>query len=154
MCETHLETGKTDNWRLDLKEFERGRVTDMPDDEPSRRFYKAQNDIIDTFVRSSSIRRRSAGHRPVRDDDDDEDGDQSGRTKCAVSLSFAANVALVAIKLIAAVMSGSLAVVASTVDSFLDILSGSIIFLAARAARKRDPCTSPLAPCARVACVV
>jgi cation diffusion facilitator family transporter len=57
----------------------------------------------------------------------------------AINLSFAANLALLAIKIAAAVASGSLAVVASLVDSVMDIVSGGVVFASARLAARRDP---------------
>jgi cation diffusion facilitator family transporter len=62
----------------------------------------------------------------------------------AVNVSFAANVCLFAIKLFAAISALSLAVIASTVDSFLDLLSGSIIYCAARLAAKPQPYRYPV----------
>ncbi len=41
--------------------------------------------------------------------------------------SFAANVCLCIAKIYAAIVSGSLAIIASAVDSVLDLLSGSIV---------------------------
>lgn len=48
----------------------------------------------------------------------------------ALNLSFAANVFLLAIKVYAAVSSNSLAVIASTVDSVMDLVSGAVVWLA------------------------
>ena len=49
--------------------------------------------------------------------------------KLATDLSFYTNILLFIAKIVAAVSSGSIAVLASTVDSFLDLLSGSIVWL-------------------------
>ena len=61
-----------------------------------------------------------------------------------VNISFAANVLLLVIKVIAAVWSGSLSVIASTIDSFLDLFSGSIIFATNCLAKRRDVLKFPV----------
>ena len=48
------------------------------------------------------------------------------------------------LKTIAAISSGSLAIIASAVDSLLDILSGSALYLLSRAVTKRDPYNYPV----------
>lgn len=64
--------------------------------------------------------------------------------KWAVYISFACNVFLLLIKLVAAVSSRSLSVIASAVDSVLDLLSGLIMFFTERAILKRDPYKYPV----------
>eukprot|EP00300_Choanocystis_sp_HF-7_P003914 c12983_g1_i2.p2 GENE.c12983_g1_i2~~c12983_g1_i2.p2 ORF type:complete len:279 (-),score=67.04 c12983_g1_i2:47-883(-) len=54
------------------------------------------------------------------------------------------NVLLLIIKLYAAVSSRSLSVIASAVDSVLDLVSGGILFVTARAIRNRDPMVYPV----------
>ena len=61
-----------------------------------------------------------------------------------VNLSFAANVFLLVIKLVAAFWSGSLSVIASTIDSFLDLFSGSILFIATCLAKRSDTIKFPV----------
>lgn len=62
----------------------------------------------------------------------------------AINLSFAANVALLAIKVYAATASGSLAVIASTVDSVMDLVSGFVVWLSSYLAQKRNPYMFPV----------
>jgi len=59
-------------------------------------------------------------------------------------LSFIINVILLGLKITAAVQSGSLAIIASSLDSLLDLLSGSILFLISRAINKPDPYKYPV----------
>ena len=61
----------------------------------------------------------------------------------AIGMSFAANILLFVIKLAAAITSGSLSVVASTVDSVLDLLAGLVIWATMRMVRQRDPVQYP-----------
>ncbi|KAI9312567.1 hypothetical protein BX666DRAFT_2030893 [Dichotomocladium elegans] len=56
----------------------------------------------------------------------------------AINASFAVNVLLFVLKLCLAVYSGSIAVLATAFESFLDLLSGGIIFVTMRIMRKVD----------------
>jgi hypothetical protein len=57
----------------------------------------------------------------------------SSQARIAIKASFIANLLVVSCKLAAAISTGSIAVIASTIDSFLDVLSGSILYLTERA---------------------
>ena len=61
----------------------------------------------------------------------------------AISLSFIVNVFLFIVKVVAAISTGSLSVIASAVDSCLDLLAGSVIFFVSRAMRQKDPIRYP-----------
>lgn len=79
-------------------------------------------------------------------EDSDEEGDeieQMEGVSFAVQLSFVANVLLFAVKIIAAMLTGSLAVWAAVVDSFIDILSQGIIYLAERHISFKDKTNYP-----------
>eukprot|EP00232_Nephroselmis_pyriformis_P003735 CAMPEP_0182913614 /NCGR_PEP_ID=MMETSP0034_2-20130328/38131_1 /TAXON_ID=156128 /ORGANISM="Nephroselmis pyriformis, Strain CCMP717" /LENGTH=414 /DNA_ID=CAMNT_0025050341 /DNA_START=40 /DNA_END=1281 /DNA_ORIENTATION=+ len=54
----------------------------------------------------------------------------------AMWLSFSTNCVLLGLKIFASFMSGSLAIIASTLDSFLDIISGFILFFTNRALKR------------------
>ncbi|OAD06060.1 hypothetical protein MUCCIDRAFT_119638, partial [Mucor lusitanicus CBS 277.49] len=56
----------------------------------------------------------------------------------AINLSMVANVALFATKVVLAVLSGSMAILASAFESFLDILSNGIIFFTIRVIRQKN----------------
>lgn len=62
----------------------------------------------------------------------------------AISISFMSNVLLFGAKLVAAVMTGSMVVLVSTLDSALDLLSGGILFVTALIAKKPNPMNYPL----------
>ena len=55
---------------------------------------------------------------------------------CAINASFSANIVLLALKVWVSVYSGSLAVIASTVDTVMDLVSGSIVWVTARLAAR------------------
>jgi cation diffusion facilitator family transporter len=65
-------------------------------------------------------------------------------TRLVVYLSVALNVALFMLKIFAAVWSGSIAVVASALDSFLDLFSGLIMYYSDRARRNVDRTRYPI----------
>ena len=67
-----------------------------------------------------------------------EDDDKTSRAVWATRVSFSANVVLLIVKLFVAIVSGSLVVLASAIDSFLDLFSGGILWYAARAAQNTD----------------
>jgi cation diffusion facilitator family transporter len=56
---------------------------------------------------------------------------KTARAKKGIRLSFGANVFLLIVKIIVLALSGSLAILASLLDSVLDLISGSIIFISA-----------------------
>jgi divalent metal cation (Fe/Co/Zn/Cd) transporter len=61
-----------------------------------------------------------------------------------INVSFAINLVLLGLKLVAVVVSNALVLWASLVDSILDLLSNLIIFATARAQRKVDPNGYPI----------
>lgn len=63
---------------------------------------------------------------------------ESAAANLAISCSTYANILLLGIKLVAASTSGSIAVIASTVDSVLDLISGAILWASARLASHVD----------------
>jgi len=58
-------------------------------------------------------------------------------------LTLIINVTLMIIKAVASYMSGSLSIISSLVDSLVDITSGLVIWVTARAIKKRDPYLYP-----------
>lgn len=62
----------------------------------------------------------------------------------AINLSFIANLALFATKVFLALFSGSMAILASAFESFLDIVSNAIIFFTIRIIRRKDYYTYPV----------
>ncbi|KAI8089840.1 uncharacterized protein BX664DRAFT_142884 [Halteromyces radiatus] len=62
----------------------------------------------------------------------------------AINLSFVANLGLFATKVFLALFSGSMAILASAFESFLDIVSNAIIFFTVRIIRRKDYYTYPV----------
>lgn len=64
--------------------------------------------------------------------------------KLAIQISNCANLVIFAAKVYACVRSGSLAIIASTLDSLLDLLSGFILWFTAISMRKLNPYLYPI----------
>lgn len=98
--------------------------------------------------------KRTSSHSTFRhhDDDDDEERRIGERVPLlnnskaapdwvvhlAINLSFLANIVLFLTKLFLAWYSGSMAILASAFESFLDLLSNAIIFFTVRIMRHQD----------------
>ncbi|KAK3105312.1 hypothetical protein FSP39_022271, partial [Pinctada imbricata] len=101
-----------------------------------RAFYKAQDELIETY------------EEMLLDVDDAmenaEDALKLQRTASVLSkLTLAANVVLLAAKLVASILSGSIAIISSLVDSFVDLASGIVITVATQAMARRNPYEYP-----------
>lgn len=141
-----------ETWRLRITDFEHKRVDDATLRKSKLKgYYKRQNELIDSFVQAEHrIRERQARMAAglpspssiAEQQADDEDA--APAVRFAINISFAANVLLFAIKIFASIYSGSLAVIASAIDSSLDLVSGSIIFIAARLAAKKNLLKYPI----------
>jgi len=126
---------------------------------PVLEFYRNQNETIRGLLEMEAMHRVAEGNSDVESssdkdkdaesssDKDKEANDPSARmtsVRIAVNLSFVVNVCLFVAKVVAAITSGSLSVLASALDSLLDLLSGSILWFIARAIRNRDPYKYPV----------
>lgn len=100
-----------------------------------RRFYRRQNEIIEG-LRDISIAFMAEGATT-------ENEEHARKVRFIVTLSFVCNFVLFGLKVAIAIMSGSLSVIASTIDSFLDLLSGSVLFAVARFMDKSEPYKYP-----------
>ena len=63
---------------------------------------------------------------------EEKEEDKVGLNRWAVNASFGLNVLLTVLKVLALVISGSMAMLASVVDSALDLLSGGVLFITQR----------------------
>jgi cation diffusion facilitator family transporter len=106
----------------------------------TRPFYERQNSEIDGF---RSIDKQEA-QRLLDVIENEEQIDESLGAQRALWLSFYFNVFLFLAKLAAALTSNSLAVVASLVDSALDLFSGTVLYFSERAQNHRQPYEYPI----------
>ena len=127
-------------------------------------FYRAQNEriafyaAVDKLLEAEEREGRAAGSQqgcpsPDRLAPTEEGaaagsegalGAQDAAARLAVSFSALANIVLLVIKLVAAASSGSMAVIASAVDSVLDLLSGLILYLSSTLSAYVDKANFPV----------
>ena len=94
-----------------------------------KKFYKQQEKFIDVLFEEPT---------------NDKDSINDCKTRIGIYGSFCVNIFLCVIKLIAAISSGSLTVIASTLDSCLDIISGAVMFVTALLMKTPNPVKYPI----------
>eukprot|EP00238_Polyblepharides_amylifera_P013986 CAMPEP_0196575770 /NCGR_PEP_ID=MMETSP1081-20130531/5179_1 /TAXON_ID=36882 /ORGANISM="Pyramimonas amylifera, Strain CCMP720" /LENGTH=418 /DNA_ID=CAMNT_0041894173 /DNA_START=341 /DNA_END=1597 /DNA_ORIENTATION=+ len=102
-------------------------------------YYRRQNDILENFsevdtlmqetMPSSALRAASSNGGPTP-------GPNTSSEILAMRISFGFNMILFAAKIFCALASGSLSIITSALDSFLDLVSGIILFVTARSMRR------------------
>ena len=131
---------KFEKWsvRHELFDATRWKAAGDGGEKPLSEFYATQDECVQAFHAVETLRR---GESLI---DGAQDAAEAKSEQRAVSLSFWLNVLLFIAKLVAAVMTGSMIVLVSTLDSALDLLSGGILFVTALVARKPNPTQYPL----------
>ncbi|KAI0217953.1 Metal tolerance protein 10 [Lamellibrachia satsuma] len=124
-----------ESWKLPLdrftplKEIHKDKFRKLP--KSIRRYYKAQDDLINAFENIE-----------LDVDDAMENSNEQQAllktTKYLSILTFFTNLILLVAKLVAAILSGSLSVVSSLIDSAVDLISGALMYWSARAVKYRD----------------
>ncbi|KAH6585071.1 hypothetical protein BASA60_000696 [Batrachochytrium salamandrivorans] len=84
-------------------------------------FYKNQNNLIEGLL-------KPPGHR------DENEEAQLFKLKLAINGSFAINILLFFLQLVGALTSGSISLLATTADAFMDIASNGVLVFASRVA--------------------
>ena len=117
-------------------------TTPLPARGGLRRFYKSQNDLV-SALQADRARLIPFAGVPSAGAMTTELPNTPFDLSMAVYGSFALNVILFIAKLFAAILTGSIAVIASAADSFLDLVSGVVLSLTQRAMAKSDPYRYP-----------
>ncbi|BFU19227.1 cation transporter, putative [Entamoeba histolytica] len=115
-----------DSWKIEKDKFSKPMTKQ---NKKLKKFYEKQNKFVDSLFEV-----------PVDDKDDITDW----RTKIAIYGSFIVNLCLCIVKIVAAIVSGSLTVIASALDSCLDIVSGAVMFITALLMKKPNPIKYPI----------
>ncbi|XP_057798073.1 metal tolerance protein 10-like [Salvia miltiorrhiza] len=130
------------SWRLNLDEFR------LPERHPNKRkqrkvaeYYKKQERLLEGFNEMESIH-ESGGLADAPTEDELKQLAKSERL--AVHISNIANLILFIAKVYASLESRSLAVIASTMDSFLDLLSGLILWFTSYAMKNPNKYRYPI----------
>jgi len=115
---------------------------------PTREFYEEQNTILDGFAEVDAILANTtllaatgelAPALPVLSDDAADKRDAAAaRVKLYVNVNFLLNIVLLAAKILVVITSSSMSMVASMVDSAMDLLATGIIFWTGRVIEHRD----------------
>ncbi|KAK8935833.1 Metal tolerance protein 5 [Platanthera zijinensis] len=144
---------KERSWRLN---FDRFRRAELLEEKPPRRlhrclgslakedvvaeYYQQQVEMLDGFGEMDTLTDR--GFLPKMSKEEREMIAKS--ETLAIRISNAANLVLFAAKVYASVRSGSLAIIASTLDSLLDLLSGFILWFTAFSMQTQNPYKYPI----------
>lgn len=148
--ESELES---ESWRLNLTEFR------LPESRPSStssftrffrtrgkkgkvaEYYKKQERLLEGFNEMESINETGCFPGSLTED---EMKQLAKSERLAINVSNAANVVLFIAKIYASIESRSLAVIASTLDSLLDLLSGFILWFTSHAMRRPNQYSYPI----------
>ncbi|KAL0922451.1 hypothetical protein M5K25_006439 [Dendrobium thyrsiflorum] len=148
------ETGERElSWRLNFDGFRRA---ELLEEKPPRllhrclgtlvkedvvaEYYQQQVEMLDGFGEMDTLTDR--GFLPQMSKEERENIARS--ETLAIRLSNAANMVLFVAKVYASVRSGSLAIIASTLDSLLDLLSGFILWFTAFSMQTPNPYKYPI----------
>lgn len=101
-----------------------------------RSYYKAQDELIEAYEEIQL---------EIGDDMDNAEAATVLRRKAEfyAKLSLFTNVLLFAAKAVASVLSGSISIISSLVDSSVDLAAGIVIWITARMVQRRDPYVYP-----------
>ena len=108
-------------------------------------YYRKQNQLVEQFQELEHFLERTSG----RSDEESrgktlEEEEEDKREQLALKISFYANIVLLGVKLFAAVSSGSLSIITSALDSFLDLVSGLILFVTDKNIRNQNKYLYPI----------
>ncbi|XP_009402251.2 metal tolerance protein 5 isoform X2 [Musa acuminata AAA Group] len=147
------ERDRERSWRLN---FDGLRLSERREEPPPRRlhdclgalgtgdvvaeYYQQQVEMLEGFNEMDALTER--GFLPGMSKEERERVAKS--EKIAIRLSNVANMVLFAAKVYASIRSGSLAIIASTLDSLLDLLSGFILWFTAFKMQSRNPYQYPI----------
>ncbi|XP_069103883.1 uncharacterized protein [Argopecten irradians] len=96
-----------------------------------RSYYKAQDGLIETYENIEELERKTP-------EEISREPEKKSSAAFLAKLSLAANLVLLIAKLAAAIMSGSISVISSLVDSIVDFASGIVIWATTRAMKNRN----------------
>lgn len=148
---TELEL-ESESWRLNITEFR------LPESRPSStsiarffrtrgkqgkvaEYYKKQERLLEGFNEMENINETGCFPGSLTED---EMKQLAKSERLAMNVSNAANVVLFIAKIYASIESRSLAVIASTLDSLLDLLSGFILWFTSHAMRRPNQYNYPI----------
>eukprot|EP00659_Diplonema_papillatum_P012005 gene12005-18542_t len=114
------------------------KVSDDKHSKKTKKFYANQNEAIDSFIEMDELRRKVATGSFIAEEED------NASAAFAVRISLACNIVILVAKVIIVLQTGSVAFIASLLDSALDIVSGLILVCTNRMANHVNPQKYPL----------
>ncbi|XP_064642390.1 uncharacterized protein LOC135496803 [Lineus longissimus] len=137
-CQLEEEEEKKDFWKMSLDAFTskwRGKTkADKKLPKSVRSYYQAQDDLIKTFEETADFDRSDDLTLEL----EAKDNKIKHRSNVLAKVTLGINLILLIAKLAASILSGSLVVISSLVDSAVDLMSGIVIWWTSRAVRKRN----------------
>nr|XP_029120253.1 metal tolerance protein 5 isoform X3 [Elaeis guineensis] len=131
MSSGRKRVGNMSFWCFPIEKSEGGEVAE---------YYQQQVEMLEGFSEMDAL--ADHGFLPVMSKEERERTAKS--EKIAIRLSNIANMILFAAKIYASIRSGSLAIIASTLDSLLDLLSGFILWFTAFSMQTPNPYQYPI----------
>eukprot|EP00697_Spironema_sp_BW2_P012494 gnl/Spiro4/28760_TR14233_c0_g1_i1.p1 gnl/Spiro4/28760_TR14233_c0_g1~~gnl/Spiro4/28760_TR14233_c0_g1_i1.p1 ORF type:complete len:422 (+),score=88.44 gnl/Spiro4/28760_TR14233_c0_g1_i1:54-1268(+) len=125
---TRVSSTEHDEWRVLCDKF----ATPEPGEQKNpliSDFYKKQKKLIKRFKTMDQYHSDNPPEGPE---------DESESHNCKTTVSFWMNMLLLCVKIAASILSQSLSVIASTLDSLLDVLSGLILYFTTRSVNRRN----------------
>ncbi|KAL4554507.1 hypothetical protein LXL04_039338 [Taraxacum kok-saghyz] len=155
-CLSAVDVADTRSWRLDINSF-RLPESSVEDNQSSalrrvliptprtkrkiKAYYKKQESLFEGFNEMEIINKSGSLPGALTED---EMENLAKNERMAIYVSNVANLILFVAKLYASIESRSLAVIASTLDSFLDLLSGFILWFTSNAMRNPNSYRYPI----------
>ena len=134
-------------WRMAVGELEKFRTDDAAlgalGSAAAREFYEAQNAAIDSYeeleaLRGAVLAAGSASAAAAGESNAAANAANGAAVAFAVNASLGANIVILLAKAVVVSLSGSLVMIASLIDSVLDLLSGATLVLTERLVAKED----------------
>lgn len=122
------------DWKMSVGFFSSKKQGDKVDKAWTKRirsYYKAQDGLIETYENIEELERKTP-------EEISREPEKKSSAAFLAKLSLAANLVLLIAKLAAAIMSGSISVISSLVDSIVDFASGIVIWATTRAMKNRN----------------
>ena len=127
-------------WKLPIEKFSSKKLDDDSlskiKSKRLRSYYEAQNDLITSFELIQTGLQDKEENSGLQKK-------QLERSSMLAKITFIANLVLMIAKIIAVVLSGSISVVSSLVDSIMDLTSGIVIWWSTRSMNERNPYKYP-----------
>lgn len=101
----------------------------------TKKYYQQQLELIESYKKDDKFMQKFVENDEASYEDEDE---PKNLDKVLTTATLVVNICLFIGKIIAAILSGSLVVISSVIDSAMDLTTGAVIFATSRAIKRRD----------------